>query len=1017
MLKTIDLILTALNSLLDVIPIAEAIKSSVKNSPAKQLYNTLDKDHSITTKAELYYQLKCYVPQNFRTADNKILSTKKILDQIKHSEGDLFAVTGKPASGKTTAMRYLYYKLSKTRKCVYFQMKNVKDSDSLKMYLAEQKTKNKINDNEEVIAFFDGLDEARFFIQNEDFHSVFLKGVDSKIQPIFRENNLFLESMVFGIRPEFLEKSTRDLQFQMEKISMQIFETTKMSDKDVIKVFKSLKTLMKMDKKYSRNKSRHLMEYSKYPPKKEERKYVKLLKKILKNNPDSLFHYPMYIRYAYAFMKEYEEQKNSDSGKSISINDITISLHVLVDAIMKWEFHVYYHCSARSNPKMWEEFRNGMEEFMNSIIKIMLTDGVQTLARGQLLEILNNCSLPSEEGMDRQPLAIAHCFMISNEDGEYFEFSHFTFYEYFLAKYLLEKADYQTRIQCLLPEAVSDNFERIYYALLCAEETLNKNISGSIGNWDGKKMTVNECLELRKETILIVDDPIVSMTEILEYLPVIQKFSYRGLYYTREQLEGIVSTGVLDLAPTGWDRIRYARALLPPKYVRELLLRGLPLKDVDTLENYDSLKRLDFRVHEDSVSLIHSALLAVRNFPLEWIHIFTEDCSTFDEINALMDKKELNAEKIFVDLPDYSETYPKVYQLNTQACQAGQGLRFLVKKRTGLGRAQTEYNTNNANKNHDILKAVFELEADASGALGLEGKEAAATLWNGLSLAQYYYYLDWTDEDGRAYQICDRLEPYIEKNGDKLSVHYGKTFGQILTHIGNRKSKSWLAYTYEYAPEHFSEADTIDIAIKLYRARIRCRDNDLDPFADTLETRIKGLPDYPMDHKYLLYLKYSIVRTLNSWKKGEKIPENLDGQNLFFREAAEKYAEKKKKYSLLTSAIYYALLSANRAERGEEAAKLLDDFETAIQEAYEGNDERNRQGNWIQYHEQKLYWLFLTLQNTEAISVADALLEYEYRSKDKTEDAYRYIREACLPDDDRKDENIDRHRLWNAVWY
>ncbi len=1017
MLKIAELVLTALGNLLEIIPIVESVKSTAKNTPRKRLYNALDKDHSITTKAELYYQLKCYVPQNFRTDGSEILSTKKILTQLKHAEGDLFALTGKPASGKTTTMRYLYYRLCRTRKCVYFQMKNVKDCDSLKMYLAEQKTKNGINDNDVVTAFFDGLDEARFFIQCEDFHAMFLKGTDSKIHRIFRENNLFLESMVFGIRPEFLEKSTRDLQFQMEKISMQIFETTKMSDKDVVKVFKSLKTLMKMDRKYSRNKPRHLMEYSKYPPKKEERKYVKLLKKILKNNPDSLFHYPMYIRYAYAFMKEYEEQKNSDSGNPISINDIAISLHVLVEAIMKWEFHVYYHCSARNNPELWREFKNGMEEFMDSVIKLMLTDGVQTLSRGQLLEILSNCSLPPEEGMDRLSLTIAHCFMTSNEDGEYFEFCHFTFYEYFLAKYLLQKADYQTRAQCFLPEAVSENFEHIYYTFLCAEETLNKNISGSIGNWDGKRMTVNECLELRKGTILIVDDPIVSMTEILEYLPVIQQFSYRGLHYTREQLEKIVNTGVLNLAPSGWDRIRYARGLVPTGYVTELLLQGLPLRDVDTLEDYGNLKRLDFRVHEDSVSLIHNALLALRDFPLDWIHICTEDCAIFDELNTLMDKKELKAEKIFVDLPDYSETYPKVYQLNEQACQTGQGSRFLVKKRTCLQRAQTEYHTDNARKNHDILKAVFELEADESGALGLGKKDAAATLWNGLSLAEYYYYLDWRDEDGRAYQIYDRMERYIEKSGDELSVCYGKTFGPILASMQNSKSKSWLSYTYEHASKYLSEADTIDIALKLYRARLKCRDEDLDAFVSALETRIKGLPDYSTNSNYLLYLQYNIVRTLDTWKKGERIPENLDNQNMFYQEAAKEYVEKTNDYSYLVDTAYLTLLIANQAERTREALKLLENLETAMQKAYKDSSERHRQGYWIMYQEQKLYWLFLTHQNTEAISVVDALLDYGYRSKDKCEDTYRYIREVCIRDEDTGEENIDRHKLWNRTWY
>ena len=55
----------------------------------------------------------------------------------------------------------------------------------------------------------------------------------------------------------------------------------------------------------------------------------------------------------------------------------------------------------------------------------------------------------------------------------------------------------------------------------------------------------------------------------------------------------------------------------------------------------------------------------------------------------------------------------------------------------------------------------------------------------------------------------------------------------------------------------------------------------------------------------------------------------------------------------------------------------------------------NYQGQWIRYHEMELLYLFLIKSYKKAIVIADNLLQYKFRTKSLSYNAYRYIKNKC----------------------
>ena len=659
---------------------------------------------------------------------------------------------------------------------------------------------------------------------------------------------------------------------------------------------------------------------------------------------------------AYAFMKEYEAQWNPYMSDLTPESDMAAAFDILVTAILKWEFHIYYRGLESEKEKQWEEFYKVVEHCMDSVIAEMIKSNTQMLSRKQMEMILKDCVL-NAENQTKTELVLSHCFMVTDDNGEYFEFCHYSIYEYFFAKYLFFNASFEMRKTYLLSDKTTENLQHMYYMIFGRQKYLNQMFSKSIADCNGEPMTLSKCLELQRlEMIKIIDDPPVTLVEIYEYLPFAYKFLYRGNIYTQQQLDQIIASGDMDLTQTGWDRLDYAGALMPPMYVRGLNLCGMPLKDIRYLNKYEQLEWLDLRIKGLDSKYTEQSIEALKLLSLAKLILFTENGIICERIDSLMKEEVFSIGEVLVETPDYGEAYPKLYQLKKQA-EDGEGkCCFHIMQRTGLENAKQEFKKKNSKKNSDILEAVFELEADENR-LGFAKEDAEATFWTGLALVDYYLDLDWTDEDSRAYNLCGRIEPFIPIEDKELSVYFGKIYGKLLlTKKKSQKALQKLSVVYRYVENYLSEETAIEVALNLYKTKIRCKEEVSEEFIEELENRIKNLPDYQENWKYISYLEKYFVQKIIRWEKGEKAPENIREDHSYYQAAAG-------------------------------------------------------------YYEQKLYYLVLAGRYNEAAEAADELIDYPYRTADKTMKKYKYIRDNCISEEGSQEQDFDKHRLWDNVWY
>ncbi len=1026
------------------------IRSLSRRTALDELFRAMQSSRSIANQVEVNYQVKCYVQPKF-LCGNKQCSVKELLKEIK-KPGGRFAITGKPASGKTTAMRYLYCRLSRTRKCVYIQMQTVKSIEDLRECIKKQAAP-KWKKDEPVTAFFDGVDEAISFRLDSStsvgnsFFSLFLREESDpyNIHKMFRDCELALDSVVISFRPEFLDSKDRH---SIQNLKMQVYQLEHLSDKDVIKVFKSLKVLQRMDKKDKKNQSDVMLRHnSRYPAVREERKYIKLLSKILKDNPDSIFYYPMFVRYAYPFMIEYE--------KSLGIMNLTPatnmakSFKVLLRAALKWEFHIYYKPQSSSSTDKTDEFKKfeqAINGYMVQVIENMLEQdnsgdkNTRVISRDKLEKILSEHSYS-----DKDKLVIAHCIMTEDDGRLNFGFFHDTFYEFYLAKYLLLRADYPTRKRHLITNP-SKYLQEMYDTILCDETDLCEKLSSSITDFEYEKLNIGNCRKLQLyPKVHVADAPKMQAVDILSYLPFLKSFIYRGIQFTQEQVEQMMS-GILDLSQAPWNSLDYANALVPAQSIKTLKLQGMPLNDVQWLENCVNLSSLDIRLDASHEQAVYDSLRLLQNIPLKQLHVYTEDGRLCEDMQKQMDQGAVFPETILLDILEYSEAYVVIYRLKKKITASGRVFRFRIDF-TDPDRAFEAYNKKDSLKNLEILTSVFELESEELAALSPQESrtETESVLWNGLSLAKFYESKDFVDENKDAYQIYKRLEPHvlaqdiceqIQTNqssapndshsnpdlkvrdaGSKTSVYFGEAYGKRLIWANKyHRARQWLTYTCQYADLYFSECRVIEAAIHLYRSRVRCHETDLDEFRNALQRRIERCPSFEENSDYFWFLRICCAELFVRWKKGEAPPEQLDSLSQMSVKKARAYAEQRSDEFTLFTAVYFRLIFENRMEHTEEAAKLLDVLAGIAPAADETCYDRCKQGYCIKYMEQRLYYLLLTKRREEAVKTANELIAYPYRTAELCIPRYQRIIDWCSQRHEKETSPVDKHELWECIW-
>ena len=352
-------------------------------------------------------------------------------------------------------------------------------------------------------------------------------------------------------------------------------------------------------------------------------------------------------------------------------------------------------------------------------------------------------------------------------------------------------------------------------------------------------------------------------------------------------------------------------------------------------------------------------------------------------------------------------------------------------------------------KKLQILTAVFELELDELVTTGsqADNSKISSVLWNGLSLAKLYLFQDSIDESEDAYRIYKRLEPYVlaAKNcdekynegsyvtsnssysnaglnlrepGSKTSVYFGEAYGERL--IGKKEyqhAQQWLTYTYQHADQFFSESMSIDVAIDLYRSRLFCSETDLDEFRSAVLRRIENSSSFEENSNYLCFLRTCCAEFLTQWKQGAVPSEKLNSLLQLLLKKTRAYVEQKNDQYSLFSAVYRRLIFENRREHTENAGKLLDELAKIVPTADETHDDRKKQERWIQYMEQRLYYLCLMELSEQVIETANELIMYPYRSGNLWKCGYQQIIDQYSQSNEEKQMPVNKHILWERFWY
>ena len=988
------------------------------NKPIERLCSALNFGNSIASQAEIKYQIKNFIFPKL-IYNNVEFSVKQLLKKILEMySGQIVLITGKPAMGKTTLMRYLYCKLIKKYRCAFIQMKGINSIQKIVEKIETQIRQDNRQTDKGVIIFLDGLDEAiRWQIENKGrienwIISLFDPQSDNSLYNILcKDKKIDVFNFIFSLRPEMLEDVQSLFGYNNNNLSTSIYEISKMSEKNIIKMFKSLKQLVRLEKKYTDiDKRRHQYRYPKIW---EEWKYIRFFKKLLRNDKTSIFYYPMFVRYAYPFMKYYEQQ---NLNENFSEDNIQHFFQILLKAIYKWEYHIYYDTNRNTNGNEFEIFEQAMDNCTNNILKKMLEkqekDNIENkylITQDELETILDRCKYGNNDRF-----VIAHCLMSSDDNNQNYEFCHFSFFEYFLAKYLYCDADYECRKKYLGSICASKNMRDIYYSFVFYQnEDMAHSFKQRINSYkDFFMLETQDEVEIDYSTKLYLID-------ILKYFPFIRCMKYCESLFNRRDLEKIMN-GVLDLTKTNWQDLNNAEKLAPFTIIKECNLSGLPLFSVNALSEYVNLEVLDIRSFNLPESILYQILNAIKNLNLLELKVYICDSNICKNIYEFLRENNLDL-KVFVETENYSDVHIKLSELNQESQNNYTKKFFFLMNRSTLEGAKNQYYKDDKIKNIELLKAVFDLEKDEDGILGLDKEDSEASLWNGLSIVSWYLNEDYKDENNFAFNICNSLKQHIVNPDSELSIRFGQKFSKILISKNKaNEAKERLIIVHNNALKYVSQEDYIEITLDLYRAYLFCSDYNLDYLNDCIKNNIKQIDNYRENWRYIKFVKLYCVLLLKNWIRntlpnceiGEMIYENI--------KVASLYAKKNLTYGYLYDALYLNLIYCNRKEKYTKAKRLIKNLEDLLLkiEKTKTKSNRNVQGYWLQYMEQKIYYLLLTKKADECIINIENVLAYPYRHNEKPIKEYNEIKEYFISNDtNNTSKTIDKHVLWHRIWW
>jgi|GEM_PF-3094909 len=785
----IHLFLAFLAAIPTIILLFTALKAKyLSRKTLNILCRVLRDQHFVSNEYEIKFLINNYVEHNFTPLysqnENSKITTNSLITRIKKSDERLFVISGKPALGKTVSIRYMYKKIAKSRQCVYIPMKNISNLEAIRTLVEQYRNAGWIKKSGKLIVFFDGFDEAYKLInRGYDFETLFIEKSEI-IENIFKNEGFFVDKIIVSTRPEIIEQGLLSMSEKSKgDIIPNIYNIQPMDDKKVIKIFKSMKRLRKLDIKYDKktgsDRKRH---YYRYPSNGKEAKIIlSQLREFLNSTKESIFTYPMFIRYAYPFISEYNK-KEDVSGNIDLINrkplasDMLLAFETLLEAICKWEYRVLYDTKAyKDNIKRvkrdhFKDFHNEMMKFCDGIISHILNSEENSISRVDLLKILDIHPL-----LGQHSIAISHCLMIWDKDVTNFEFAHTSFFEYFTAIHLDKNTcSIDTRDEYLK----NTNIRDFYFSIICRNDIWNKSIFDTI-NYDygvDKKLYPRHLVKFcEKNHIVNIKDNAsqdttgTNITEIYTKIPIYKTYSFRGYSFNSAEIKEIISTLKLDLSNKQWDSLEYANGIIHYTKCKHLIIAGMPLSRIgfDFISKFVEL--VTVKVHDEIPDKpeIQDISALEKLTKLNKFRIYTEKeflCTSLAE--AIINSK-MHFNEIHVKTTPYCSVYKVMENYNAKR------KIFLLSERIPEPIAKEYFfsflGMQNDTEISEIINAVYSMEKD-SDILGLDKNSPYSTYWTALSLAASYRKIDSRDRNKEERTLLEYIYQYINLKDIKHGI-------------------------------------------------------------------------------------------------------------------------------------------------------------------------------------------------------------------------------------------------------
>lgn len=493
--------------------------------------------------------LKNFVSRKFQyygVKNKKHVSIYKIKSNIENTKywHQNIIITGQAGMGKSTALKWLYYKSNiKNSKFIFLYSKMFFECKNLDDFLTE--IAKKIPNDKKCIIFFDGLDELPFIKGTAyEFQQIINFFDKSSNRDSEKPNCKFVISTRqehFNFKKMFIEKN---LERNPENYS--VYEIQMLNPKEAFKICKSIKKLSQYEQRCDGNEfGQHFT--NKWPSKEmknnslTEKEYIKLLKKYLQSNliNDSLLNSPLLCRYGYQIICDWNSQGQSFDEKNGKTQSDKIKK--VLECCIKWEFHDHFdlQTQGRKGKEKFECYEYDVFDFLVQVAGRMGSNDYIAIDEWDKLKTEKNILLND-----------ALCVLQEGGSGE-LEFIHNTFKNYFLACFYASKKNEENceknEILSSLLKSSSEFSEMYVEQLIVGSNKLAKRVCNELMKIHN--INIEELAEYARGNMKLIYTETISFT-IEEYLNIFQdgSFLYEGITFDRDtlQINGILRVEKFD---------------------------------------------------------------------------------------------------------------------------------------------------------------------------------------------------------------------------------------------------------------------------------------------------------------------------------------------------------------------------------------------------------------------------------------------------------------------------------------